>query len=277
MRGVMVSAGGGVRLYERAATADRKGSQELLPIWHLESGRALFAGPLGRNAPHAHSVPVYLAGLYAPFRLRMTGGGGWLQCRTAVIPAGVAYEFDVAGQPLAVLYLEPSEAGAEALAPLAAQTREEGGVLVGSDGAMSLLRDLYETRDGMGGVAETLDDLLRFSKARARRVLDPRIVRAVASLSRPTEDKAPVTEAARDVGLSPSRFQHLFAAEVGVPFRRFRVWQRLRRAIGEIADGRSFTDAAHLAGFFDQAHFARAFRQTFGAPASPSLRKVRRG
>lgn len=264
-----------MRLYERAATADRGGPQATLPIWHIAPGRALFVGPLGRNAPHAHSVPVYLAGLYAPFRLRMTGGN-WLQCRTAVIPAGVTYEFDVAGQPLAVLYLEPSEAGAEALAPLVAQTCEKSGVLVGSDGVVSPLRDLYEARDGTGGVAEALDDLLRFSKARARRGLDPRIARAVASLSRATEDEARVTEAARDVGLSPSRFQHLFAAEVGVPFRRFRVWQRLRRAIGEIAEGRSFTDAAHLAGFFDQAHFARAFRQTFGAPASPSLRKVRR-
>jgi AraC-like DNA-binding protein len=86
-----------------------------------------------------------------------------------------------------------------------------------------------------------------------------------------------VVDAARAVGLSPSRFQHLFAEEVGVPFRRFRVWRRLRGAIGSIAAGSSFTEAAHGAGFFDQAHFARAFRQAFGAPASPSLRKVRRG
>jgi AraC-like DNA-binding protein len=77
--------------------------------------------------------------------------------------------------------------------------------------------------------------------------------------------------------LSASRFQHLFAEEIGVPFRRFRVWQLLRNAIGEIAAGSSFTTAAHSAGFADQAHFARAFRQAFGAPPSPSLRKVRRG
>jgi AraC-like DNA-binding protein len=61
-----------------------------------------------------------------------------------------------------------------------------------------------------------------------------------------------------------------------VPFRRFRVWLRLRRAIGEIIGGSTFTDAAYAAGFADQAHFSRAFRQAFGASASPSLRKVRR-
>ena len=50
----------------------------------------------------------------------------------------------------------------------------------------------------------------------------------------------------------------------------------LRLAIGEIVDGKSMTHAAHAAGFADQAHFAREFRRTFGAPATPSLAKVRR-
>lgn len=267
-----------MRLYERAARrtagrADEPGA--LLPIWHLDPGRALFIGPLGHNAPHAHSVPVHLAGLYEPFRLRIAGGD-WLRCRTAVIPAGVSYEFDVGGQPLSVLYLEPSEAGTGALIPLVSQASEKGGALVGEAGEFSLIRELYEARDGPRWIGSALDSLLAFSTPRAPRRLDPRISRAVASLAGNVEGAAPVAEAAREVGLSPSRFQHLFAEEVGVPFRRFRVWQRLRGAIAEIAAGSSFTAAAYTAGFSDQAHFARAFRQTFGAPASPSLRKVRR-
>ncbi len=250
---------------------------ELLPIWHLAPMRALFAGPLGHNAPHAHSVPVLLAGLYEAFRLRIAGGD-WRPCRTAVIPAGVSYEFDVAGRPLAVLYLEPGEAGADALAPLVAEASEQSGALVGlACGVSKELRAIYEARDGARIVPDALDDLLGFSSRRVRRTLDPRIARAITSLSAEREEGMRVVDAARAVGLSPSRFQHLFAEEVGVPFRRFRVWRRLRGAIGSIAAGSSFTEAAHGAGFFDQAHFARAFRQAFGAPASPSLRKVRRG
>lgn len=261
-------------MYERAARhADR--SARLLPIWHLESGRALFVGPLGRNAPHAHSVPVYLAGVYGSFRLRIAGGA-WTHGCTAVVPAGVSYEFDMGGAPLAVLYLEPSEAGASALVPLAGDTREQGGALIGTRGEVASFRALYEARDGALWAGAALDDLLSYTKGRERRGLDPRIARAVSALG--IEGVAyPVAAAARAVGLSPSRFQHLFAAEVGVPFRRFRVWQRLRRAIREIAAGSSFTAAAHAAGFSDQAHFARAFRQAFGAPASPTLRRVRRG
>jgi AraC-like DNA-binding protein len=77
--------------------------------------------------------------------------------------------------------------------------------------------------------------------------------------------------AASTVGLSPSRFQHLFTQEVGVPFRRYRGWQRLRAAIREAAHGTSLTAAAHAAGFADQAHFSRAFRLAFGAPPSRGL------
>jgi AraC-like DNA-binding protein len=266
-------------LYERAGNEVkpmRGGESDLLPIWHLDAGRALFVGPLGHNAPHAHSVAVFLAGLYGQFRLRV-GGSDWIETRTAVVPAGVAYEFDLKDQPLAVLYLEPAEAGADALAPLCSSTREVAGALLGTGGEIAPLRALYEARDGARSVTAALDSLLAFSKKRERRSLDPRIARAIASLSADYEDSVAVTEAARAVGLSPSRFQHLFAEEVGVPFRRFRLWQRLRGAIGEIAAGARFTDAAHRAGFFDQAHFARVFRRTFGAPASPSLRNVRRG
>jgi AraC-like DNA-binding protein len=77
------------------------------------------------------------------------------------------------------------------------------------------------------------------------------------------------------VDLSPHRFQHLFTQELGVPYRRYRSWMRMREAIAAIAAGTSFTRAAHSAGFCDQAHFTHDFRRTFGAPPSLSLSGVR--
>lgn len=250
-------------------------TDELLPIWHLDPSRALFMGPLGHNAPHAHSVPVLLAGLYDDLQLRIAGGP-WQRCAAAAIPAGVSYEFDVEGQPLAVLYLEPQAGRVDALAPFVTQAREASGALLGESSIVAQLCELYEARDGAAWAAEALDDFLAHSTPRARRVMDARIAQVLAELEDEAGLDATAERAASRVGLSSSRFQHLFADEVGVPFRRFRVWQRLRRAIGEIVDGSNFTDAAHAAGFADQAHFSRAFRQAFGASASPSLRKVRR-
>ncbi len=260
----------GRRLNERAALeAGEPGT-----LWHVDDGRAFFAGPLGHNASHRHSAPVYLAGLYGTFCLRIRGAE-WLSCRTAVIPAGVPYEFDMGGDPLAVFYLEPNIAGVDALTPLARNTREVNGALVGSAGEISLMRNLYEDQSSATWIGLALNDLLGFSKRRAARVLDPRVSRVVENLYRCYDDLTPVARIASSVDLSASRFQHLFTREVGVPFRRYRAWHRMRAAIREIVNGSNFITAAHAAGFADQSHFAREFRRTFGAPASCGVSKVR--
>jgi AraC-like DNA-binding protein len=238
-------------------------------LWHVDEGWAVFAGPLHHNEPHAHSAAVFLAGLAGKFRLRIAGAD-WLSCRTAVIPAGVAYEFDLGGDPLGVVYLEPNLGRAEALAPLVGEAREVGGALIGGGGETAPIRTVYDER-GSGSHAIALGDLIGFAQRRARRQIDPRIARVAGALDRSCADLVPLSQVAASVGLSPSRFQHLFTAEVGVPYRRYRAWHRLRAAIREIRRGSSFTAAAHAAGFADQAHFTRAFRRAFGAPPSRGL------
>ncbi len=258
-------------MYERA---DPGGAQGLGPLWHLAAGHTFFAGPLDYNAPHQHGAPVYLAGLYGSFRIRMRGEA-WTTCRTAFVPAGIVHELDLRGDPLAVLYAEPDEAGAEALLPLLRDGREIDGALVGQGGEIVPLRDLYEAWDARGWAGDALADLTGFSGRGADRPLDGRIGRVVARLRERQDPAMSASRLAGTVGLSPSRFQHLFTEEVGVPFRRYRAWLRMRRAIAAITEGANFTMAAHEAGFADQAHFAKDFRRTFGAPASRSLSNVR--
>jgi AraC-like DNA-binding protein len=66
------------------------------------------------------------------------------------------------------------------------------------------------------------------------------------------------------VFLSPSRLTHLFAQEVGLPFRRYVLWRRLTRAMLLISRGGSLSTAAHASGFADAAHMTRTFHQMFG-------------
>jgi AraC-like DNA-binding protein len=263
----------GGRLYERTAPPSARRDA----LWHLDEGRTFFGGPLDYNASHQHGAPVYLAGLYGRFGLRVEGGR-WLSVRTAMIPAGVRHELQVGGQAIGVFYIEPHLGGADALIPLVRDTTEDHGALVGRTGEVGALRALYEDRTATRWAGEALGDLLGFSRRRARRAMDPRIDRVVARMSgrmAAPGEHAPVARLAGEVGLSASRFQHLFTREVGVPFRRYRAWQRMRAAIAEIVGGRTFTVAAHAAGFADQAHFGHDFRRTFGAPASRSLACVR--
>jgi methylphosphotriester-DNA--protein-cysteine methyltransferase len=140
---------------------------------------------------------------------------------------------------------------------------------------VAAFRELYESRMATQWAGEALGDLLGFARSRARREMNPRIARAVRALV--AAGLGPLRSAegvAVEVGLSGSRFQHLFTREVGVPFRRYRAWQRMRGAIAEIVRGSSFGRAAHLAGFADQVHFGHDFRRTFGA-ASRSLFAIR--
>lgn len=280
---------GAKRLYERAGEAvfhpafpaDRHGHdstpdpRDLKPLWHVSDGRALFAGPLNHNAPHAHSAAVFLVGLYGPFRLRVEGSD-WRICRTAAIRAGVAYEFDIAGEPLGVFYLEPNIASVDALMPLVGNASEVNGALIGRTGEIAAIRALFEDCASRAWIDEALGDLLNFTKPRARRQIDPRIARVTERMAAHFGELTPAADYAEFIGLSASRFQHLFTQEVGVPYRRYRAWQRLRAAIGEVINGSNFTHAAQAAGFYDQAHFAHDFHRTFGAPASPSLMRLRR-
>jgi len=241
----------------------------------------LFAGRLNRNALHSHSAPVLIAGIYDDFDLKIAHGP-WQKCEAAVVRAGVPYEFDAGGRPLAVIYIEPNVAAAEGLIALIKETREVPGAILGMRSDLSLIRALYEDRESPRWVDEGLADLTRFSAAKARRETDQRIARAVESVSfaddeeREIYGRPSVSSAARAAGLSLSRFQHLFKAEVGVSYRRYLGWARMRMALREAVAGSNFTTAAHAAGFYDQAHFAHEFRRIFGAPASLSLANVRR-
>lgn len=69
--------------------------------------------------------------------------------------------------------------------------------------------------------------------------------------------------------LTPSQFQRHFKATVGITPYAWLTRLRLEQAMKLLKANRSGTDVAHQVGFYDQAHFSKSFKQTFGI--SPSL------
>jgi hypothetical protein len=136
-------------LNERATTSPAQAQ----PVWHVSEGLSLFAGALWRHARHSHSVSVFLAGLYEDFALRV-GDGAWRRCRSAAIPAGLPYEFDMSGAPLAVLYAEPGRLSAAQLHRLVGPGRQVNGAVVGQSGEISVLRQTFEDRDSAAWLSE---------------------------------------------------------------------------------------------------------------------------
>ncbi|MDF2155819.1 AraC family transcriptional regulator [Vibrio sp. CAU 1672] len=68
--------------------------------------------------------------------------------------------------------------------------------------------------------------------------------------------------------LSPTQFQRHFKARTGITAYAWLARLRLEHALKLLQAGQCGTEVAHLVGFYDQAHFSKAFKQTYGV--SPS-------
>jgi AraC-like DNA-binding protein len=240
------------------------------------AGKTVYAGRLEQVDWHRHGAPVFIAGLAGNFRLA-TPDGRWLSCGAAVIPAGVRHALDVGGDPLAVFYPEPNVATFTDLVRFGTLWDATGRILVTQTATLGPFRALYEDRNSLSFASEMLDDLVQFLRAGSGSpLLDPRIARVIEWLGRNPADLTALDQLVKSDGLSVSRFLHLFSEEIGVPFRRFRIWNRLRAASSMALRGTNLTETAISAGFSDSAHFSRLHRETFGVTPSYILGRLAR-
>ncbi len=251
-----------------------------LQVWSgrlfLWPGRALYIGPAADTTPHAHHAVQLCLGLDGPFRLRRIRGASWHQCHFALIEADCTHQLDGCGRQLALLYLDPeSEEG-----------RAVGAIALTAGFCLRSTRNLFELREGFARCADAsasphtaarmADALVEtIAPVERTRTVEPRVARFLQSLRRSSGLPMAAGDAARLVGLSSSRFQHLFRESIGIPFRRYLLWLRLVAAVERIASGCSLTEAAHDARFSDSAHLSRTFRRMFGLSPSALARVSR--
>ena len=89
------------------------------------------------------------------------------------------------------------------------------------------------------------------------------------------DPRCSIAKLADHLGLSYHRTSHLFSEAVGLPVRKYQLWQKLYRAGGPLGDGVSFAEVAHAAGFVDSAHFSRSFQTAYGRSPSEMFRTRR--
>lgn len=109
-----------------------------------------------------------------------------------------------------------------------------------------------------------LDDVFYSSCALPRRQLDPRIDKLIACMRQDAAAEWSAQSAARHCEVSPSRFLHLFKAEVGVNFRHFRIWKRARQMLTHANSTSSLTHIAQDLGYADSSYFSNSIRQVYG-------------
>jgi AraC-like DNA-binding protein len=89
--------------------------------------------------------------------------------------------------------------------------------------------------------------------------------------SRP-QFKISAKELADAVELSEGRLMDLFREHMGMPLRRFLMWQRVGEAAVRLAQGMPATEVAYEVGFADAAHLTRTLKRMLGIRPSDLLR-----
>jgi len=185
------------------------------------------------------------------------------ECRAALVPSNVPHRFWAAGRDIALLLVDPQSASGVQLEEIArgrGSTQLDDHVPAAGPGP-----DL--PANALMGWAEAVVDSVIGNRS-MRPLLSPGVRAALRYVQREIDGPVRLAEAASAAGISPTRLTHAFSSEVGLPFRRYVLWARTKRAVEEVRRGASLTQAAATAGFSDSAHLSRTFRRAFGLPPS---------
>jgi AraC-like DNA-binding protein len=107
-------------------------------------------------------------------------------------------------------------------------------------------------------------DRMCFGEALPRRVLDPRVVRSIAQMTRFSGEPVTAASCAAQAGLSASRFLHLFKEQTGISFRSFRAWKRARHLLHFANQDLNLAHLAQDIGYPDSTHFSHSIRRFYG-------------
>lgn len=222
--------------------------------------RVLYAGWLG--APSVRTLGSLTAYVAAdvPFTIR-TDGRQRKRAYFALVPPNVQHEICSDDPVVWNILLEPESLDVTAV--LSALP----GLIPRPDAdylrLQSAFREWLDDVDAIDRAAPAIDAAL-LGTASTPRVLDDRLARVVQSIrARPYEHRL-AADCARAVGLSFSRFLHLFSAEIGVSFRTFCAWKRARALLPFVATTRNLTDLALRIGYPDSTHFSHSIRRIYG-------------
>ncbi len=226
----------------------------VLPRICVGPARAMYIGPGLALEPHLNVATTVAVSLKDDFsfrtRSRKKGWSDWQKSTVTIIPSETLHHLMSIG-PMAFLYLDPLGDGR---VPISLENLEAGRLRLIEQCASIGIQAAFE---GFG--------LLE------RKPVDARIARVVREIDRQPHAFQSMQNAAEMACLSPSRFRARFSKEVGLPFRRYRLWRRMACVMRAISAGHNLTDAALQAGFASSAHLSSAFKQMFGLSASNVL------
>ena len=200
-------------------------------------------------------------------------GAPWRSRRLVALAPYAPHRLRTASGEIVCLCLESESIDADELAALIAAINDAEDEkliarLIAARGEWASLGGGFSTR--------AFDDhfLRRALKPRA---VDPRIRFIFDALIDALQDQAISADScAARIGVSTSRFLHLFKDSAGVSFRSARMWKRARRFMDHAHRDDSLTEVALDLGYPDSSHFSHSIRACFGLQPR-SIRQGSRG
>jgi AraC-like DNA-binding protein len=229
---------------------------------------ALFVGRRTRTSLHRHhalEINICAAGS----RIEAAAEGDAVVATEAgyLVGADVQHAVTSSRGPMVILYVDAEALRERWTASPLVELRHAPARAVGE-----LVRDWIDADCPEGRAGSIVEESLAVLGVPVRpRAIDPRIARARDLI---VDGGVPrrVEDIARSLGVSRSHLAELFTREIGIPPRAWRKWHRLCVGLLAAFDGASLTEAAHVSGFADSAHFSRTCRETFGLPPSRFVR-----
>lgn len=258
------------KLYEAANPENQYWFRSNIFIW---ANRVLFFGPLQKLEFHSMGTVAINIGLYQPFYLK-TANGLYQPYRCAIIPAGYQHELQASRSVIASLMIEKNSPDFIQLKKhfpfcTSTVTRMEGTEWV------RCFQKIYQEKPEKTQINQLINQLLKISEE-TKKIIDPRIEYIMQAIQQDIDNEFDQNDLAALVGLSASRFRHLFREQSDIPYRRYRLWRRVILAIAALHKVDNLTHAAMEAGFTDSAHFNRCFRHTFGINPSIVFKNIDR-
>jgi AraC-like DNA-binding protein len=223
--------------------------------------RVFYAGLLGRPRQRCSGAfHVYVA-IKGSLRLAVEGDRE-SHGELAVVPPNVRHTIASDYRSVICILMEPETVRAGAFDMLAKR-------LSGAERQFFVdrIRAAYEQllhQPCGGDIVSAAFDIMCFGEALPRRTFDPRVVRAIAQISRFAGEPVTAASCAAEAGLSSSRFLHLFKQETGISFRAFRAWKRARHLLHFANQDLNLAHLAQDIGYPDSTHFSHSIRRFYG-------------
>jgi AraC-like DNA-binding protein len=247
-------------------------------VWDVRPGRLIAGGGFSDLAVHHHPAVQVTVGGQGSLTVTRDGDADDV-CRLVVVASGARHAVRSDSRSGALtLYFGLQTPQGYALNTLS-RSRGQRGVWIVDDGQrLAEATAASLAANGPRAAADFLVDELCGMDDRcagAASSVHPQLRQAIDVVSSWVPDHVDVASVADAVALSPDYLGRLCRQQTGVSFSATIRWQRLVTAVGHLIDGRTVTDAAHLAGFADGSHANRVCWEMTGAAPHDFAQAVR--